>query len=419
MGVIMSALSILERMNRRAALWLVASLAASVASGSDWNQFRGPNRDGKSDETGLVREWGEDGPRVLWRQPIGAGFSSITVVGDALYTMEADAETEYALRLDASTGERVWRVPVGPIFNDINGDGPRSTPTHDGDRVYVLGSRGRLAALRADDGSLVWELELMSAFQGELPVWAFTSAPLVDGDVLVIEAGGRGDRAVAALDKATGEVAWTSLDAGLAYSSPIRIEFEGQPQYVFVLHQRIVGVSLDGDELWSVPFEPRIDIKPAAPVFVEPNLIVASASYDVGIKVVELSRANGATEARELWAGRQMRNHFNATVAVDGHLYGFDVATLRCLDARTGERLWAKRGLGKGSLIHADGMLIVLGERGQLALLDATAEEYRELAPPRPVLEGRSWTPPSLSDGRLFLRNHTEMVAVDLRGAGR
>jgi outer membrane protein assembly factor BamB len=390
---------------------LTALVLVPIADASaDWHQFRGPLRDGKSSETGLVREFPPMGPKELFRVPIGAGFSSVSVVSDRLYTMDSEGETEHALALDAATGRTLWRVPVGPIFRDVNGDGPRSTPTVDSDLVFVLGSRGRLAALRVATGETVWEISLTESFEGELPTWAFSTAPLVDGDRLIVEAGGSGSRAVAALDKNTGAVVWTSQEGHIAYSSPIPVELHGAKQYLFLLQEKLVALDPDGRELWSVPFAPQLDIKPASPVFVAPDLVLVSASYDVGAKMVRVT-ANGP---EELWTGRQMRSHFNSGVALDGRVYGFDTATLRCLDAATGESCWAKRGLGKGSLLYADGMFLVLSERGLLVLIEATPEAYRELASHQ-VLEGRCWTPPSLSEGRLYLRNHTELVALDLR----
>lgn len=402
------------------AVFRIATMAILLATVGDetarsgWYQFRGPLRDGKSPETGLSRSFGPTGPKELWRVPIGAGFSSISVVSNQLYTMDSDEETEFALALDAATGRTLWRVPVGPIFHDVNGDGPRSTPTVDSELVFVLGSRGRLAALRASTGETVWEMQITDAFEGELPTWAFATAPLVDGDRLVIEVGGSGPRAIAALDKRTGAVLWTSQEANLAYSSPIPVEIGGTKQFLFLLQEKLVSLDRDGLELWSVPFAPQLEIKPASPVFVAPDLILISASYDVGAKVVRLKTDGGSLSAEELWSGRQMRSHFNSAVSLDGRIYGFDTATLRCLEASTGESCWAKRGLGKGSLIYADRMFLVLSERGMLVLLEATPEAYRELASHQ-VLEGRCWTPPSLSEGRLYLRNHSELVAIDLR----
>jgi outer membrane protein assembly factor BamB len=379
-----------------------------------WFQYRGPNRDGKSTETGLVHGWSPNGPREVWRVPVGTGFAPISIVGNRVYSMNADEQTEFALCLDAETGETIWRVPMGPIFKDSNGDGPRSGPTVDGDRAFMLASRGRLAALDAATGETIWQLEYQEVFDSELPTWGFSTAPLVDGDLLIVEVGGSGARSIAALDKRTGETRWTAQESNIVYSSPIRLDFGGIRQFVFVLQDEIVGLNREGAELWSVPFAPQGTIKPAMPLFIAPDQIMAAASYDIGAKVVKLTADGATVTAEEAWSSRYMRNHFNTSIALDGYIYGFDAATLRCMDARTGERGWAKRGLGKGSLILADGMFIVLSERGKLVLLEATSEDYRELAAHQ-VLEGRCWTPPSLWEGRLYLRNHTDMVCLDLR----
>jgi outer membrane protein assembly factor BamB len=383
-------------------------------STTGWFQFRGANRDGKSTETGLVRSWDSAGPREVWRVPIGAGFAPISIVGDRLFTMDSDEETEYALCLDAQSGDTIWRVPMGTLFKDSNGDGPRSGPTVDGNWVYVLGSRGRLAALDTATGEVIWQLEYEDSFGSELPTWGFSAAPLVDGDLLIMEVGGSGSRAVAALEKATGEVRWTAQEGTIVYSSPILLEIGGIRQYLVLLQQKLVALNREGEELWSAPFAPEGTIKPAMPLFIAPDKIMVAASYDIGAKVVRLGIEGGTLKAEELWSSRYMRNHFNTSIALDGYIYGFDAATLRCLDAETGERGWAKRGLGKGSLILADGMFIVLSERGKLVLLEATSEGYRELAAHQ-VLGGRCWTPPSLWDGHLYVRNHTEVVCLDLR----
>jgi outer membrane protein assembly factor BamB len=348
--------------------------------------------------------------------PLGAGFSGVSIVGNRLYTMDSDEQTEYALCLDAETGKTLWRVPIGPLFKDVNGDGPRAAPTIDGNLAYVLGSRGHLRALDRASGDTVWELAYGEAFGSELPVWAFASAPLVEGERLIVEVGGSGERAIAALDKRSGEVRWTAQEATIAYSSPIALDLGGLRQLVFLLQEKVVGLDRDGQELWSFSWAPKAGIKPALPVFVPPDRILVAASYDIGATLVKVDAKSGRS-AEEVWSSRFMRTHINTSVALGEHIYGFDTGTLRCLDARTGERGWAKRGLGKGSLIYADGMLIVLSERGKLVLLEATPERHRELAAHQ-VLEGRCWTAPSLADGRLYLRNHTELVCLDLRASG-
>jgi outer membrane protein assembly factor BamB len=401
--------------------FVVMSVAAGGGAAPDdgdargWFQYRGPGRDGISTEKGLARSFAPSGPKSLWRIPIGTGFSAVTVVGERLYTMDADAEQEYALCLDAATGRRLWATPMGPIFRNSYGDGPRSTPTVDGELVYALGSQGRLAALKAKDGSVAWQVDLRETFEAELLDWAFTSAPLVEGDLVVFESGGKGARAVAALDKRTGVVRWTAQEDRIVYSSPIRIEIGGRRQIVAMTQREVVGLDLAGRRLWAFPFASDGTIKPAPPVFVAPDLIFVSASYGIGAKVARLVPQGETTAVETVWEGLQMKNHFNGSVAIGTHLYGFDAATLKCIDASTGRTSWAKRGLGKGSLIAADGMLIILGETGELVLAEATPDAYRELARHQ-VLQGRSWTQPTLWRGRLYLRNHTELVSLDLRG---
>lgn len=274
--------------------WAMAIVALTLVSSpldtkaeegiqAGWFQLRGPNRDGKSTDTGLVREWGPAGPREVWRVPVGPGFSPISIVGERVYSMASDETTEYALCLDASSGETVWRVPMGPLFKDSNGDGPRSPPTVDGDRVYVLGSRGRLASLNRITGEAEWQLEFLETFDSELPTWGFSTAPLVDGELLIMEVGGSGSKSVAALENQTGKIRWTAQESNLVYSSPILIDLDGKRQYVFLLQDELVALSRSGEELWSIPFAPRSRIKPAMPLFIAPNLIMVAASYDVWV----------------------------------------------------------------------------------------------------------------------------------------
>jgi outer membrane protein assembly factor BamB len=402
-----------------AALLLLSPATLTAEPRPDgWFQFRGPTRDGHSSETGLVRSWSAEGPPELWRRPIGPAFSGLSIVAGRVFTMDSDGEREHAICLDAKTGAELWRVPMGALFEESYGDGPRSTPTVRDGLVYALGARGRLAALRVENGDIVWQIELADAFTSPLPRWAFTTSAIVEGDLLVLEVGGTGPRAVAAFDRASGEMRWTAVEDALAYSSPIAVDLAGRRQLVFLTKSQLFGLSPTGELLWSTPFSPDHDITPASPLLIEPDLVMVSASYDVGAKVVRVTSSDTGIAVDTVWEGRQMRNHFNSSVVVDGYAYGFDTATLRCLDARTGQRRWAQRGLGKGSLIVADGMLITLSGRGKLLLLEATPEGYNELAAHQ-VLKGRCWTQPALWQGRLYLRNHEEAVALDLRDPGK
>jgi outer membrane protein assembly factor BamB len=397
-------------------LLMALALGAAEIHAADWPQFRGPDRDGISTETGLVDGWGENGPRELWRSPIGAGYSAIIAVGDRLFTMDSDDSREYVIALDRATGREAWRTAVGELFENDYGNGPRSTPTWSDGALFALSSVGNLTALSADEGKLLWRRELQADFGSEVPNWAFSSSALVMGDRVFVEVGGAEDRTIAAFNRESGELDWTAGSGGIAYSSPIVVPFNGVTQIVFLTQNGLSALTPEGETLWTSEFVPELGIKPASPVFVAPDLIFASASYDAGAKVVRLVAEGESVGVEEVWEHRLMRNHFNGSVAVDGHLCGFDKAFLKCIDAATGETSWTRRGLGKGSLIKADGKLIVLSERGKLALLAADPAEVRELATHQ-ALTGRCWTQPTLAGGSLYLRNGAEIVAFDLAAA--
>ncbi|MEM1206961.1 MAG: PQQ-binding-like beta-propeller repeat protein, partial [Acidobacteriota bacterium] len=400
-----------------AALALATSggVAASAAATPEWPQYRGPDRNGLSAETGLARSWSEAGPKELWRRPIGAAFSGVVVAKGALYTTTSDDGGDYLVRLAAEDGETVWRTRLAPQYVENFGNGPRSTPTVDGDRVFALSGDGHLVAVARDDGEVLWRRDLRGEYSIEPPSWGFASAPLVLGGDLILDLGAPG-AGVVAFRKDTGEVRWTAGDGGSAYGSPAVIEAGGQRQLLLLRRAGLLALTPEGEELWSHDWAPNGGIKPAIPIFVPPDLVVASASYGIGALAVRLVEGNGgALRTEEVWRSQVMRNHFNSAVLLDGKVYGFDNATLKALDPATGDALWAqRRGLGKGSLIYADGMLIVLTENGTLKLVEATPEAYAELAS-HPILEGRCWTEPTLAAGRLYLRNREEIVALDLR----
>lgn len=395
----------------------LALLAAGPAAALDWPQFRGVNRDGVSAETDLPRSWPAEGPRVLWKRAIGEGYSGISVAGDRLYTMDSDGTAEYVLALEAGSGKEVWRVPAGPKLIDSMGNGPRTTPTLDGGTVYAMGSHGRLLALKAADGAMIWEVDLPQAFGAKRPNWGYSGSPLIDGDLLILEAGGKDGRGVVAFEKATGKVRWGALDGDAAYSSPVVMTIGGIKQYVVPRRagSQTVALRPDGSVLWTHPGPFSVI---ASALFIPPDKVYVSGGDDAGAVLMRIKTEGGKTAVEELWQTRTMKNHFNNAVLVGDHLYGFDNATFKCLSVATGEPAWAYRGLGKGSLLAAEGnLLIVLSDQGTLLLVEATPEAYTELARFQ-AMEGKAWTSPALANGRIYLRDHDEIVALELKAPG-
>ncbi len=395
----------------------LALLAAGPAAALDWPQFRGVNRDGVSAEMDLPRSWPAEGPRVVWKRAIGEGYSGISVVGDRLYTMDSDGTTEYVLALEAGTGKEVWRVAAGPKLIDPMGNGPRTTPTLDGGTLYAMGSHGRLLALKAADGAKIWEVDLPQAFGAKRPTWGYSGSPLIDGDLLILEVGGKDGRGVVAFEKATGKVRWGALDGDAAYASPVVMTIGGVKQYVVTRRagSQTVALRPDGSVLWTHPGPFSVI---ASALFIPPDKVYFSGGDDAGAVLMRIKTEGGKATVEELWQTRTMKNHFNNAVLVGDHLYGFDNATFKCLSVATGEQAWASRGLGKGSLLAADGnLLIVLADQGTLLLVEANPDAYTELARFQ-AMEGKAWTAPALANGRLYLRDHDEMVALEMKAPG-
>lgn len=393
-----------------------------TADEAGWHQFRGPLRSGASHDTGLARSWPDSGPPVLWQRPLGEGFAGLSIHDGRLFTSFVDEGQEVLAAFDIASGDELWRQVFGDAFQEFFGNGPRATPTVDGDVVYGLGSRGQLLALNTADGNILWQVDLHASYPitqpqtltpvgatppgPQLPVYGYAGSPLVVDDVLVVEAGARGDQSFLALDKHSGELRWSSLDTEVGYASPMLVELHGQRQIVALPGSEIVSMSTGGEVLWNHPWAWTT----SQPLFIAPDRIFVSTENDVGALMLKISPQG---EATELWRTKRLKNAWNSTVRVGDHLYGFDNATLRCLDLEHGGLMWAQRGLGKGNLIHADGLLIVLTDKGKVVLSEASPNGF-ETAGSYQALSGRCWTPPALDGGVLYLRNHKQMMALDL-----
>ena len=301
----------------------------------------------------------------------------------------------------------------GAKFTEQRGDGPRSMPTVHGDSVFALGAEGKLYALDARDGTKLWAHNFVAEFDSKIPTWGFSSSPLIEGDLVLVEAGGKDDQAIVAFDKTSGDVVWTTHTDEVGYSSPIAIDFGGVRQIIFLTSKTLLSLApKSGQIYWKYPWPEGINI--ATPIFIPDDKIFISASYDKGAVLLKMIADENGIGIEEVWKSRVMKNHFNSSVLQGDYLYGFDNAILTCIEVNSGEEQWRQRGFGKGSLLLADGYLIILGDGGKLALVEANPSEYREKARFQ-LFDDKCWTVPTLAGGRLYLRNQKEMVCLDLR----
>lgn len=392
------------------------------SSPKDWPQWRGPNRDGLSPETTLLTDWPAGAPRLLWKQPIGRGFSSAVVANGRLYTTEEEPgeapHHEAIVCRDARDGRELWRFHYPNEYSERFGSGPRSTPAVDDGFVYAVGPTGIFHCLRADNGAKVWRHDLMEEFHGRPMQYGVSFSPLVEGEMVYATPGGPDGNCVVAFDKHTGRVVWKALDDPMGYSSPIMTTAAGLRQLLVFTNMALVSMSpADGRVYWRYPWVTENGFNIATPIAFGDYVFISSA-YRKGCALLEITaEADGSRQPHRVYEHNRMRNYFSSSVRWGEYLYGFDEMDLVCMNVRSGEIAWREKGarsFRKGSLLIAAGHLIVLGEGGVLALTEATPEGYREKASVR-VSEQKCWTVPTLADQRLYIRDEAQLQCLDLR----
>jgi outer membrane protein assembly factor BamB len=411
---------------RRAAAGLLLTVTAigvidaqsPSAQTAAWPGYRGEFRDGVYRQP-IRLVW--EGLTPMWKQPVGGGRASFAVAGGRAFTLEQRKDDEVVAAYDVQTGRELWKSSWRAKFNSKlmglwgGGEGPRSTPTWHEGLIYALGARGELRCLDAATGKLVWRTDILKDAGASNLTWGMAGSPLVAGDAVIVQPGGAKGRSVAAYDRRTGKKLWTALDDKTAYASPMLITLGGVTQLAIVNSGRLVGLSLDRREvLWEFPWKTDHDASATQPIVIGDNRVFYSSGYGTGAVVLELTKTGDTFTVRQVWRNIRMKNRQSTSVLHAGFIYGLDEGILACVDAATGDLKWKGGRYGHGQVLLANDHLVVTTEEGELVLVGATPEAFREVARV-PALDGETWNVPAFADGILLVRNTKEMAAFDLR----
>jgi outer membrane protein assembly factor BamB len=389
------------------------SILSFTALAADWPQWRGPNRDGISAETGLLASWPNGGPKVVWKtNGLGVGYSSFAIVKGKMYTQGQRGNQEFVQALDVKTGKKLWETVTSRNFENDRGNGPRGTPTFDNGKLYAMTGEGTVACLDAESGKIIWQIDSVKKFGGSVPHWGYSESPLIDGDRVIVMPGGRGASLVS-LDKNTGALQWKTGDDHAGYSSAILADVNGTKEVIVLSGQSAFGVQEGtGELLWRYGKVSNNVANIATPIYHDGEVFLSSA-YDTGCALLKLNPKG----MQEVYFNRDMMNHYSSSVLVDGVLYGYSNALLSAMDFQTGKQLWRNRSVGKGSVTYAEKHLYALGEDGTVGLIEASPAGYKEVSR-FDYQKGSlpSWSPLVISDGRMYLRDQDNLTSYDIKG---
>ena len=416
--------------------FLAAALAGQAAGQTAvWPQWGGPTRDFKSASAGLAAAWPAGGPRQVWSRALGDGYSAIVEDGGMLFTQYrpvkglvgavvarfTGSDPEVVVALDPETGatrwEHAYEAPIVKGMNTEYGPGPHATPLVGGGRVFAVGSTGKLHALEAKTGKVLWSHDLWDGLGGTVQGRGYSCSPIAYGDTLILSLGGDG-QAVVAFRQKDGQVAWKNGRFDPSPASPLLINVDGQDQLVFFNAGGIAGLDpRDGSTLWTHPHRTDYGLNISTPVWGEGNLLFCSSAYSGGSRLLHLAQSGGKTTVRERWFTSRMRVHFGTAARIGDYVYGssgdFGPAFFSAVDVRTGEVAWQDRGLARASFVVADGRFVLLDEDGTLALASPTPDGLKIHARAS-VLSGRAWTVPTLVGTRVYVRDRATIKAFDL-----
>ena len=400
-----------------------ATLLASAAMAAEWPQYRGPNHDGITSDK-IMTQWPSGGPKKLWEIPLGSSLGTFVNGDKKVYVYQMRGKStdgfETLTALNPANGQVVWSRDIDKAegYKSGGGDGPRSSPTFNDGKVYVLSTYLKLACVDSADGRVIWGHDLKAEFHGKEPAWGNACSPFIDGNLVLVCCGGKGESLIA-FDKKTGKVAWKGQDDKPTHATPVPAELGGVHQIVFFTVTGLVSVKPEsGEVLWRQPYKFSTSTA-ASPVVCGDDIVYCSAGYGVGGGAYQIKKEGDKFTSTELWrkVGGDI-NHWSTPVYKDGYLYGlygfkeFHSEPLKCIDVKTGEEKWSQKGFGQGQVELVDGNLLIVGDQGELVLATPSPEGYKEIARCHPIT-GKCWTEPAVADGKIYLRSQTGAVALD------
>lgn len=398
---------------------------------ADWPAYRGPSLDGKTTET--VSAGGAKGPALAWKKNTPNGFSSFVISKGRAFTITGPeiegVKREALVAFDADTGKEIWTALLGVARyghdggnsgtkDNSGGDGPRSTPTIGGNRVYTLSSDLVLACFDLANGKKIWSKDIVREHKGHNISWKNAASPLIEGNLILVAGGGEGE-ALLGINKADGKVVWKGQDDKMTHATPVPATIHGVRQVIFFTQKGLVSVAPEsGKVLWRHPY--RFNVSTAASPVVENDIVYCSAGYGVGSTAVQISKNGNEFGVTELWrvTGDKIANHWSTPVVKDGYLYGmfqfkqYGDGPVKCVELRTGKEMWSKPGFGPGNVILAGDQLVALSDTGEVVLIKADPKAYVEAGRFKAVT-GKCWSTPALANGRLYIRSTVEGAAFD------
>lgn len=397
---------------RKSLLFCLFSLCVT-AQANDWLTWRGPTADGISQESNWADQWPESGPPIRWRAQVGIGFSSVVTEDDRIYTLGNVENQESIYCINALTGKSIWQHTYECAIDDrFFEGGPTSTPTIDGDRIYSLSRQGNLFCCNKQTGEVLWSKEVAEETGARIPGWGFSSSPVILNEFLLLGVGEAG----LLLNKSDGTVVWQSGDGEAGYMTPRVVQINQRPHALIASGKFYQCVDLDtGEVKWKHRWLTTYGCNAADPIVVD-NKAFISSGYGRGAALLEFDDSN----VKAVWSNKDMQNQLNSSVLVDGHVFGFDgneggEVELKCVEFATGKVVWTFPDLGAGSLMVADGKLVVLSESGELLIAPSSPKEFSPTARAK-VLDGKCWTVPVLSNKSIYCRNAAgELVCVDVK----